>query len=289
MSNRAAILREIPIEEIQADGAFKYRWRSDQQATLRRLAEDIAANGLLVPLLVRVRAKGQYQLVAGYRRYAALLHLRSEDARSFEHVPAHVYPQSTSTKTLLAARFAENVERKNLSPIDFSYAAERLVTKDGLTHQEIADLLRLGSKKKVQRLLRLQSAPAGVRAAVHAGWLSFTAALALMEAGDCGATEALFRQVFMDHVRKPEDTWSVSRIRATIRNGSSEQRDSASRVGDIKSLGLGVRRVPSKGYSISLHIEDLEQLSEQFLRYARQLDQLRVPNAAGAETEAADR
>ncbi|MBN4049863.1 ParB/RepB/Spo0J family partition protein [bacterium AH-315-M10] len=279
MSKRIAATREVPLDAIQPDGTFKYRCRTDQEALIRRLAEDIQANGLLVPLLVRDQGDGKYQLVAGCRRHSALLQLRDGGAKSFEHVLAHVYPQSTSTKTLLAARFAENIERKNLSPLDLSFAAEKLAAKDGLTHQEIADLLRLGNKKKVQRLLRLQSAPVGVRAAVHAGWLSYTAALALMEAGDKQATVALFKQVRKD---QPSNPWPVRRIRAAIRSQKSERESQAASVGELKSLGFGVRRSPTGGYSITLRIEDLEMLHEQLVEYTRQVAQLNGTNGDGA-------
>jgi len=279
MSKRIATTREVPLDAIQPDGTFKYRCRSDQEALIQRLAEDIDANGLLVPLLVRDKGKGQYQLIAGYRRHAALLHLRSGGAQSFENVLAHVYPRGTSTKILLAARFAENVERKNLSPLDLSFAAEKLAAQDGLTHQAIADLLRLGSKKKVQRLLRLQSAPAGVRAAVHAGWLSFSAALAIMQAGDKQATMALFQQVSRDQLANP---WPVRRIRAVIRSQKNEGESQAASVGELKSMGLSVRRSPAGGYTISLRIDDLELLQGQLTEYTRQLAQLNGTNTGGA-------
>jgi len=115
-----AQLRQVPLSEIEADGTFKYRCRDEQQASISRLAEDIKANGLLVPLLLKEMGQGKYLLVAGYRRYAALFHLCNEGGQPIGKVDAHVYPRGTPRKTLLAARFAENVERKNLSTLDLA-------------------------------------------------------------------------------------------------------------------------------------------------------------------------
>ena len=91
-----AQLRKVPLSKIEADGTFKYRCRDEQQASISRLAEDIKANGLLVPLLLKELGKGKYLLVAGYRRYAALLHLCNGGGQAIGQVDAHVYPHGTT-------------------------------------------------------------------------------------------------------------------------------------------------------------------------------------------------
>jgi len=54
------------------------------------------------------------------------------------------------------------------------------------------------------------------------------------------------------------------------------------RVGELKSMGLGVRSSPAGGYTISLRIDDLELLQEQLAEYTRQLAQLNETNTGGA-------
>jgi len=89
---------------------------------------------------------------------------------------------------------------------------------------------------------------------------------------------ALFKQVSRDQLADP---WPVRRIRAAIRSQKNEGEGQAASVGELKSMGFGVRRSPTGGYTISLRIDDPELLREQMVEYTRQLSQLNETNTGG--------
>jgi ParB-like chromosome segregation protein Spo0J len=64
----------LPLTQIEDDATFRLRPEGD----VAGLAQSIARSGQLVPIEVRLRGPGRWQLVAGFRRVAALKLLRRE-------------------------------------------------------------------------------------------------------------------------------------------------------------------------------------------------------------------
>jgi ParB family chromosome partitioning protein len=95
---------------------------------LEELAASIRANGIIQPLIVR-RHAGQYQMVAGERRW------RAAKMAGLAEVPVVV--QEVTEPRMLELALIENLQREDLNPIETAHAYERLGRELGLSQEEI--------------------------------------------------------------------------------------------------------------------------------------------------------
>lgn len=122
-------------------------------AKLRELADSIAANGVIQPLIVR-RKDTRYELVAGERR------LRAAQQAGLQEVPVIV--QDYADDQMLEMALIENIQREDLNPIETAQALNRLVQERNLSHEDIAR--RTGKDRStITNLLRLLKLPAEVQ------------------------------------------------------------------------------------------------------------------------------
>ena len=116
---------------------------------LAQLADSIAANGVLQPILVR-QTGDRYEIIAGERRF------RGAKLAGLAEIPALVL----DADDLTAARFAliENLQREDLNPYEEAVAYDRLMQEFGLSQEEIAGQLGK-SRSAVANALRLLDLP----------------------------------------------------------------------------------------------------------------------------------
>ncbi|MBR5446036.1 MAG: ParB/RepB/Spo0J family partition protein [Clostridia bacterium] len=116
---------------------------------LAQLADSIAANGVLQPILVRQTGE-RYEIIAGERRF------RGAKLAGLTEIPALVL----EADDLAAARFAliENLQREDLNPYEEAVAYDRLMQEFGLSQEEIAGQLGK-SRSAVANALRLLDLP----------------------------------------------------------------------------------------------------------------------------------
>jgi ParB family chromosome partitioning protein len=111
-------LRELPVGSI-VPNPLQPRTHIDE-AELTDLTASIEASGLLQPVVVRSR-NGQYELIAGERRWRAVQRL------GWVKIPAVV--KEADDRTLLTLALVENLQRDDLSPIDEASGYQRLSTE----------------------------------------------------------------------------------------------------------------------------------------------------------------
>ncbi len=139
---------------------------------------------MLQPVLVRPKAGGTYELVAGERRW------RAAQIAGLETIPALVRPRDDAEALELA--LIENMAREDLSPIEEARACAALVEELGLTREEVGR--RVGrSRVAVSNLVRLLDLPEDVIELLQEGALSEGHGRALLLAEDHGARGALAR------------------------------------------------------------------------------------------------
>jgi ParB family chromosome partitioning protein len=159
----------LTIENI-GPNPFQPRSRFDEQA-LQELANSIKATGVLQPILVRKLASGSHQLVAGERR------LKAAGLAGLEKVPAIV--RTVGDAEMMELALVENLQREDLNPIDEAKGYQGLVSKIGLTHDQISE--RVGRQRSsITNSLRLLSLPGEVQDMVSRGTLSAGHARALL-------------------------------------------------------------------------------------------------------------
>ncbi len=155
-----AIFDDNAFEDVAADGVKTLRISSiDPKAdqprknfepeALAQLADSIAANGVLQPILVR-QAGERYEIIAGERRF------RGAKLAGLSEIPALVL----EADDLAAARYAliENLQREDLNPYEEAVAYHRLMDEYGLSQEEIAGQLGK-SRPAIANALRLLELP----------------------------------------------------------------------------------------------------------------------------------
>lgn len=137
--------------------------RNFDREALASLADSIAANGVLQPILVRESMDGMYMIIAGERRW------RAAKMAGLSEIPAVV----VEADELEAARYAmiENLQREDLDPTEEARGYAHLMDTFGLTQEEIS--IQIGkSRSAIANSLRLLELPEEVLEMVADGTLS---------------------------------------------------------------------------------------------------------------------
>ncbi len=159
----------LPLSEIEPNRE-QPRKQFDEEA-LAELADSIAQHGVLQPLLVRPIAGGNYQLVAGERRWRA--------ARMAGLMQVPVVIREMTDKEAAELALIENLQREDLNPMEEAMGYRTLMETYGLTQEEAARSVNK-SRPAVANALRLLHLPAAVANMVAGGELSAGHARAIL-------------------------------------------------------------------------------------------------------------
>jgi ParB family chromosome partitioning protein len=159
---------------------------SMDQTTLDELAASIREHGVLQPILVRPLEGGEFQLIAGERRW------RASKAAGLATIPALV--EEIDDDTALEISIIENLQREDLSPLDEAAMYDRMVHEHGYSVRRLAQ--KLGKDKGyLENRLRLADAPAEVRELVSLRKDTLSHAYELMRVEDPKKRKRLAAQV----------------------------------------------------------------------------------------------
>jgi ParB/RepB/Spo0J family partition protein len=121
MSTTQLVTPEIELERIHVVDGFNARRHFDPRE-LERMAETIKEHGIVQPLLVRPREDGDFDLVAGERRY-----------RAAQIAEVKTAPITIGTGNPHVESFIENAHRAALDPIEEAEGLAALAADRGLT------------------------------------------------------------------------------------------------------------------------------------------------------------
>jgi ParB family chromosome partitioning protein len=176
-------LRMLDIENIHP--STKQPRKHFDDSRLDELAESIRSQGVIQPLVVRVREGGGFELVAGERRW------RAAQRAGLHQIPAVVREVAESQAFEMA--LVENLQREDLNPIEEAEGYQRLVAEFGYTQESLS--LRVGKDRStVANALRLLKLPPSVRTMVIDGRLNMGHARALLGLESDPGIERLARQ-----------------------------------------------------------------------------------------------
>ena len=180
----AAELLELPVEAIHPNPK-QPRKRFDGEAG-SGLAESVKRQGVIQPLLVRPRAAGGYELIAGERRWRA--------AREAGHATVPAVVREADDRDTLVLGLIENVAREQLTPVEEARAYAALLDEFGLVLGEVAE--RVGrSKPSVSNRVRLLDLPDDVLGMLERGQLTEGHARAVLAVPDHDGRRRLAREI----------------------------------------------------------------------------------------------
>jgi ParB family chromosome partitioning protein len=143
-SAAGAPVTHLPVDLIRR-GRYQPR-RDFDPDSLRELADSIAAQGVIQPIVVRPVGDGHYEIIAGERRW------RAAQQAGLTEIPVVV--REVDEQSAVAIGLIENIQRADLNPLEESAALNRLLHEFGLTHQQVAAAVGK-SRTTVTNLLRL--------------------------------------------------------------------------------------------------------------------------------------
>jgi len=141
-----------------------------EEETLHELAESIKQHGILQPLLVRPH-DGQYQLIAGERRWLAA------KLAGLENVPCRVL--ELDDRQVCEAAIEENLKRKDLNVLEKAQAFQDYLDRFGSSIEKLAKQLSM-NRSTVSNSLRLLELPDFVKQSLRADKITNGHARALL-------------------------------------------------------------------------------------------------------------
>ena len=142
--------------------------------SLKELADSIREHGIIQPIIVQKKG-AHYQIVTGERRW------RAAKLAGLKEVPVLIREYSDENAAEIA--LIENIQRKDLNPIEEAEAYRRLLTEFSMTQEKLAERI---SKNRVNiaNSLRLLKLPEEVKSMVKEGTISTGHAKVLLSLED---------------------------------------------------------------------------------------------------------
>jgi ParB family chromosome partitioning protein len=248
-------LENLPVASIHP-GKYQPRRHFDD-AALEELASSIKTQGLIQPIVVRDAGRGQYELIAGERRW------RAAQKAGLLQIPAVV--RDIPAQSALAVALIENIQRQELTALEEAEALRRLIDEFKLSQQQAADAVGR-SRAAVANLLRLLDLPEEIRDLLDEGRIEMGHARALLT---LPAPRAIaLAEKAADH------EWSVRELEQAVRlaqlpkgNGAKKSRDVDPDIASLErelsgNLGTRVELAQGRGKrgKLVIHYHDHDAL-----------------------------
>lgn len=184
---------------------------------IEQLAQSIKNNGLLEPILVR--KKGDfYEIIAGHRRFMAVKKLGLKEIE--------VKILNISDAKLCEVSLVENLERKDLNPLERANGYKKLIDIFGYTQEQVAKIFNI-SPSAVSYSLKLLTLPPAIKEYLTRGNLSEGHAKLLLSITDISQQLSLAQRVINENLSvrdleellatiKPERKSKIQRQKSSI-------------------------------------------------------------------------
>ena len=233
---------------------------------LKELSQSIRKYGVLQPLLVaKMEEEGTrgrnvyYQLIAGERR------LKASKLAGLPNVPVVIRDDFKTKGVRLEVALVENVQRKDLNPIEEAEAYERLAKEFSLTQQEIAQ--KVGKAREViANSIRLLGLPQDIRESLRGGILSRAHARALLAFGDADKQREVYGHIMGGRLSSKEVEQMASSSKPSKKSKLSTQEVNRfqtleKNLGEMLKVPVLIRST-DKGGHIVIKFVDLQELNK---------------------------
>lgn len=233
------------------------------EGALAELADSIREHGVLQPLIVRPMLGGEYQLIAGERRYRA--------AMMAQVMSVPVIIREFSDMEAMEVALVENLQRRDLNPIEEGEGYKALAAQFNLTQTEIAQ--KVGkSRSAVANAMRLVELPDEVKEAVSDNLLSMGHARALLSLQEPEQICEAAKQVIKNSLSVRQTEQMVSKMQRTpkaqVKSTRTESFYKELQIALEKTWGRKVRITPTGKDVGSITVdylsrEDLIEITER--------------------------
>jgi len=196
---------EIDLDSIEVN-PYQPRTYFNEEA-LRELASSIKELGVIQPITVRKLSGNKFQVVSGERRFRAskLIGLRT--------IPAYI--RLANDQEMLEMALVENIQRKDLDPIEVALSYQRLIEEIKLTQEELSN--RVGKKRTtVTNYLRLLKLDPIIQTGMRDGFLSMGHGRALINIEDQSEQLDIYEKIIRNKL-------SVRQTEQLVRNSREDK------------------------------------------------------------------
>jgi len=190
-------IEKVGVEQLQP-GQYQPRQQFDE-VSLQELSDSIKAQGMVQPIVVRPLDTGNYEIIAGERRW------RASKLAGLDKVPVII--RQADSQATLAMALIENIQREDLNPIETAIGLKRLLKEFELTQQAVADAVGR-SRASVSNLLRLLKLPKSIQKELHTGKISMGHARAIISLPESEQKNIIAKAI--------EKSWSVREVEEAV-------------------------------------------------------------------------
>lgn len=165
---------------------------------LQELADSISQMGVVQPITVRKMEDGQFQIIAGERRF------RAAKMAGLKKVPAYI--READDNQMLEMALVENIQREDLDPIEVGLSYQRLMDECHFTQEQLSE--RVGKKRAtIANYVRLLKLPAEVQLGLRSNELSMGHARAIIGIEEEKMCVSVFNRIIAEElsVRQTEE------------------------------------------------------------------------------------
>ena len=170
--------------------------------------------GIIQPISLRQLEGGDYQIIAGERRY------RAAQMAGLDTIPAYV--RTAEDETLMEMALIENIQREDLNAIEIALAFQKLIELYQLTQEKLSE--RVGKKRTtIANYLRLLKLPAEVQIGLRDKRIDMGHARALLSVSDPALQLELYERILSDGL----SVRNVEELAKTLAAGGERARKKA--------------------------------------------------------------
>ena len=192
----------IPINQITTN---PYQPRSNfSDENITELANSIKNLGIVQPITVRKIGDDKFQLIAGERR------LRASKKIGLKAIPSFI--KNSNDEEMLEIALVENIQRKDLDPIEIALSLKRLIDEVSLTQEQLSK--KLGKKRStISNYIRLLKLDPVIQTGIRDGFLSMGHGRSIINIEDKNVQLKVYKEIIKKElsVRKTENL--VSKIK----------------------------------------------------------------------------
>ncbi|MCG8450796.1 MAG: ParB/RepB/Spo0J family partition protein [Pirellulales bacterium] len=231
------------------------------------LCDSIRNHGFLQPIVVRKHGE-QFQIIAGERRF------RAAQMANLETVPVQI--REVDDRQMAELAIVENVQRKDLNPLEKAASFQRYLQEYQCTQEELAARVNV-DRSTVANLIRLLELPESVKQMVADGEISQGHARSLLPLGDEQEQSDFARQIkrdslsvrateqlVQDHIRQADsDPLSVVDTDGKLRPAAKPRGNHLAQLEQQLRMSLGTKvdlRQSAKGRGkLTIHFSSHEE------------------------------
>ena len=205
---------DLEIDKIEVN-PYQPRTQFREEA-IGELAESIKTLGIIQPVTVRKLGRNQYQLVSGERRY------RASKSIGLKTIPAFI--RVANDQETLEMALVENIQRKDLDPIEIALSYQRLINEIQITQNQLSE--RVGKKRStIANYMRLLKLDPIIQTGMRDGFLSMGHGRALINIEESEKQIEIYEKI----IARSLSVRATELIVQKVKKGQSNLKTKASR------------------------------------------------------------